>query len=30
MSAAIATGGFFGGFVLSTIKRDFGVKDWAG
>ena len=28
MSAAIATGGFFGGFVLSAIKCDLGVKDW--
>jgi len=28
MSAVIVTGGFFGGFVLSAIKRDLGVKDW--
>jgi phosphatidate cytidylyltransferase len=28
MSAVIVIGGFFGGFVLSTIKRDLGVKDW--
>ena len=28
MSAVIVIGGFFGGFVLSAIKRDLGVKDW--
>jgi phosphatidate cytidylyltransferase len=28
MSAVIGIGGFFGGFVLSAIKRDLGVKDW--
>jgi phosphatidate cytidylyltransferase len=28
MSVVIVTGGFFGGFVLSAIKRDLGVKDW--
>jgi len=27
MSAVIVIGGFFGGFVLSAIKRDLGVKD---
>jgi phosphatidate cytidylyltransferase len=30
MSAVIVIGGFFGGFVLSAIKRDLGVKDWGG
>ena len=28
MSVVIVTGGFFGSFVLSAIKRDLGVKDW--
>jgi phosphatidate cytidylyltransferase len=28
MSALIVVAGFFGGLVLSAIKRDFGVKDW--
>lgn len=28
MSAVIVVAGFFGGFVLSAIKRDLGVKDW--
>ncbi|MBS7810314.1 phosphatidate cytidylyltransferase [Roseococcus pinisoli] len=28
MSAVIVTAGFFGGFVLSAIKRDLGAKDW--
>lgn len=28
MSLVIVVGGFFGGFVLSAIKRDLGVKDW--
>ena len=28
MSMIIVIGGFFGGFVLSAIKRDLGVKDW--
>jgi len=28
MSMVIVIGGFFGGFVLSAIKRDLGVKDW--
>lgn len=28
MSLVIVTAGFFGGFVLSAIKRDLGVKDW--
>ena len=28
ISAVIVIGGFFGGFVLSAIKRDLGVKDW--
>jgi phosphatidate cytidylyltransferase len=28
MSMVIVSGGFFGGFVLSAIKRDLGVKDW--
>jgi phosphatidate cytidylyltransferase len=27
-SVVIVTGGFFGSFVLSAIKRDLGVKDW--
>jgi phosphatidate cytidylyltransferase len=26
--SASVTGGFFGGFALSAIKRDLGVKDW--
>jgi phosphatidate cytidylyltransferase len=28
MSAAIVLAGFFGGLVLSAVKRDLGVKDW--
>jgi phosphatidate cytidylyltransferase len=28
MSLTIVTAGFFGGFVLSAVKRDLGVKDW--
>jgi phosphatidate cytidylyltransferase len=28
MSLLIVTAGFFGGLVLSAIKRDLGVKDW--
>jgi len=28
ISAVIVTAGFFGGFVLSAIKRDLKVKDW--
>jgi phosphatidate cytidylyltransferase len=28
ISAVIVTAGFFGGFVLSAIKRDLGAKDW--
>lgn len=28
MSAVIVTAGFFGGFVLSAIKRDLKAKDW--
>jgi phosphatidate cytidylyltransferase len=28
MSAVIVTAGFFGGFVLSAIKRDLRAKDW--
>jgi phosphatidate cytidylyltransferase len=28
MSAAIVVAGFFGGFVLSAVKRDLRVKDW--
>lgn len=28
MSAVVVVAGFFGGFVLSAIKRDLGVKDW--
>lgn len=28
MSAVIVVAGFFGGFVLSAVKRDLGVKDW--
>ena len=28
MSAVIVTAGFFGGFVLSAIKRDLNTKDW--
>lgn len=28
MSAAIVVAGFFGGFVLSAVKRDLGAKDW--
>lgn len=28
MSAVIVAAGFFGGFVLSAIKRDLGAKDW--
>ena len=28
MSALIVIAGFFGGLVLSAIKRDLGVKDW--
>lgn len=28
MSAVMVVAGFFGGFVLSAIKRDLGVKDW--
>jgi phosphatidate cytidylyltransferase len=28
LSAVIVVGGFLGGFVLSAIKRDLGVKDW--
>ena len=28
MSTAIVVAGFLGGFVLSAIKRDLGVKDW--
>jgi phosphatidate cytidylyltransferase len=29
MSAVIVIAGFFGGFVLSAIKRDLGVNDWS-
>jgi phosphatidate cytidylyltransferase len=28
MSLAIVVSGFFGGFVLSAVKRDLGAKDW--
>lgn len=28
VSTVIVTAGFFGGFVLSAIKRDLGAKDW--
>lgn len=28
MSLAIVVAGFFGGFVLSAVKRDLGAKDW--
>jgi phosphatidate cytidylyltransferase len=28
ISAAIVIAGFFGGFVLSAVKRDLGAKDW--
>jgi phosphatidate cytidylyltransferase len=28
MSAVIVVAGFFGGFVLSAVKRDLGAKDW--
>ena len=28
VSAVVVTAGFFGGFVLSAIKRDLGAKDW--
>lgn len=28
MSLIIVIAGFFGGFVLSAMKRDLGVKDW--
>lgn len=28
LSAAIVTAGFFGGFVLSAVKRDLAAKDW--
>lgn len=28
ISAVIVAGGFFGGFVLSAVKRDLSVKDW--
>ncbi|WP_455374478.1 phosphatidate cytidylyltransferase [Limibacillus halophilus] len=28
MSFVIVAGGFFGGFVLSAVKRDLGAKDW--
>lgn len=28
MAAVIVVAGFFGGFVLSAVKRDLGVKDW--
>ena len=28
MSLAITLSGFFGGLVLSAVKRDRGVKDW--
>jgi phosphatidate cytidylyltransferase len=28
ISAAIVVAGFFGGFVLSAVKRDLGAKDW--
>jgi phosphatidate cytidylyltransferase len=28
VSAAIVVSGFFGGFVLSAVKRDLGAKDW--
>jgi phosphatidate cytidylyltransferase len=28
MSLLIVVAGFFGGLVLSAIKRDLGVKDW--
>lgn len=30
MSALVVTMGFFGGLVMSAIKRDRGVKDWGG
>jgi phosphatidate cytidylyltransferase len=28
MAAVVVVAGFFGGFVLSAVKRDLGVKDW--
>ncbi len=28
MALAVVTAGFFGGFVLSAVKRDLGAKDW--
>lgn len=28
MATAIVIAGFFGGFVLSAVKRDLGAKDW--
>ena len=28
MRAVIVTAGFFGGFVLSAVKRDLKAKDW--
>ena len=30
MAAVIVTMGFFGGIVLSAVKRSMGVKDWGG
>ena len=29
MSLAIVVAGFFGGLVMSAVKRDAGVKDWS-